>query len=213
MESFFTRSPDARWPKAGRLHIYALPPDGRVAEMATTYQDFLTARGLTTLSRQPARWLHLSVERVNHHIDELTGEQLTTLASALREHLAAVPAFVLQIGPALVATHTITLDAVPDQPWRDLRLAVRQAATQALGSNAVAPMTGHGRPHVTVAYCTDHVDIEPHLGALNHVRAGRVSFPVATAYLVAVEQHADAGIYTWEPVDAFPLAAEGQPAP
>jgi hypothetical protein len=206
MESFFTRSPEARWPKAGRLHIYALPRDDGVATMTAAYQDLLAARGLINLSRQPGRWLHLSVERFNRYLDELTDAQLAALTTALRRHVASVPAFTLQIGPALVAAHTITLDAVPDQPWRDLRSAVRQAAVEALGPDAIDPMAGHGRPHMSVSYATGHVDIEPHLGALNHVRAGRATFPVTTAHLLAVHQHADTGTYTWEPVDTAPLA-------
>lgn len=205
MKSLFSRSPTARWPKTGRLHVYALPPDDGLATMAAAYQHLLATRGLPNLSHQPGRWLHLSVERLNHYLDELTDTQLSALTTALREHVAAVPAFTLQIGPALVATHTITLDAVPDQPWRDLRSAVRHAAAEALGPDTIDPMTGHGRPHVTVAYATGHVDIEPHLGALNHVRAGRATFPISTAHLLAVHQHADTGTYTWEPVDTFRL--------
>ena len=207
MESFFTRSEGATWSRQGRLHVYALPPDDAVAAMATAYQDFLAARGLPNLSYQPARWLHLSVERFNIHLDDLTAAQRATLCTALRVHLAAVPAFTLQVGPALVATHAVTLDAVPDQPWRDLRLAVRRAATEALGPDAIAPMHQHGRPHVTVSYGVGHVDIEPHLGALNHVRAGRALFPVHVADLVAVHQHADIGTYTWEPVYRVSLGA------
>jgi hypothetical protein len=207
MESFFTRKPDATWPKAGRLHIYALPRSDAVAAIAAPYQDFITARGLPNLSLQPLQWLHLSVERFNVYLDELMPAQITTLREALKQHLAVVPAFDLQVGPALVATHTITLDAVPDEPWRDLRSAVRQAATEALGPDAVSSATGHGRPHVTISYSTGHLDIEPHLGALNHVRAGRATFPVTTAHLLAVHQHADAGTYSWRPIDTFPLRA------
>lgn len=83
MESFFTRHAHARWPKSGLLHVYVLPPDDAVATMATAYQDRLRERGLTNLSHQPGRWLHLSVERVNAHADELTSRQLTTLTEAL----------------------------------------------------------------------------------------------------------------------------------
>jgi hypothetical protein len=57
----------------------------------------------------------------------------------------------------------------------------------------------------TVAYSIGHVDIEPHLGGLNHIRAGRAPFPVHAADLVAVNQHADVGTYTWESVSRVSL--------
>ena len=213
MQSFFDRSSSARWPKVGRLHIYALPPDDHVAAMATAYQDLLHIRGVSNLSRQPAQWLHMTVERIDYYRDELDADRLAALRTALHEHVATVPAFELQIGPALVSLHSITLDAVPDQPWRDLRQAVRSAAIESLGPDADATMTGHGRPHVTTGFATGPVDIEPHLGALNHVRAGRAAFLVSTAHLVAVHQHVDTGTYTWEPVDTFPLATASSATP
>jgi hypothetical protein len=145
MQSFFDRSPSARWPKVGRLHIYALPPDDHVAIMASAYQDLLHTRGISNMSRQPDSWLHMTVERLDYYRDELDTDRLTALRTVLDEHVAMVPAFELQIGPCLFSLHSITLDAVPDQPWRNLRQAVRSAAVESLGPDAVAPMTGHGR--------------------------------------------------------------------
>src|SRR4051812_15437614 len=113
MESFFRRSPDATWTRQARLHIYALPTATAVATMAAAYQDFLSQRQLPNLSHQPGRWLHLSVEKFNAHLDDLTSAQQADLRAALQRHVAAVPAFTVQIGPALVADHTIPLDAVP----------------------------------------------------------------------------------------------------
>lgn len=71
--------------------------------MATAYQHLLDTRGLNNQSRQPSRWLHVSVERLNHYLDELTDRQLTALTAALGQHVAAIPAFTLQIGLALVS--------------------------------------------------------------------------------------------------------------
>ena len=145
MQSFFNRSPSARWPKVGRLHIYALPPDDHVAIMASAYQDLLHTRG--GIQHVPATRLVAphAVERLDYYRDELDTDRLTALRTVLDEHVAMVPAFELQIGPCLVSLHSITLDAVPDQPWRNLRQAVRSAAVESLGPDAVAPMTEHGR--------------------------------------------------------------------
>ncbi|GAB4060575.1 2'-5' RNA ligase family protein [Catellatospora paridis] len=205
MESFFTRTPQATWPRpTGRLHIYA-PVNAEVTAMAARYQGLLAARGLRELSRQPARWLHMSVEHLTRHLDELTPDQLETLTGELRARLATVPAFSLQVGPALVSAHSITLDAFPDQPWRQLRRAARSAAVASLGDDAVAQTSGPGQPHVTVSYCTGHVDIEPHLSALSALRVGRAELPVQAVHLAAVEQHVGSGTYTWTSVAQIPL--------
>lgn len=79
------------------------------------------------LSRQPASCLHMTIEMIQRYADDLTDDQLAGLGESLTVRVAAVPGFDLQVGPALVAAHPITVDAVPDQPWRQLRHAVRQA--------------------------------------------------------------------------------------
>ncbi|WP_433531329.1 2'-5' RNA ligase family protein [Micromonospora sp. CA-263727] len=186
------------------LHIYLVPPPS-VGVMASAFQDLLAARGVPHLSRQPVQWLHATVARFNRCLADLTGADVAALCEALRLSITEVPAFRWQIGPALASLHSITLDAAPDQPWRDLREVVRATAVEVLGEDVVAPLTGPGRPHVTVSFCTGPVAIEPHLGALAHVRAGRAQWQVSTAHLVAVHQHADAGTYSWESIASFPL--------
>jgi 2'-5' RNA ligase len=207
VQSFFATVPAARWRRPhGLLHLYALPgPD--VAEMAQAYQQVLAARAVTGLSRQPAGHLHMTVEQLLVYADELPDDRLEQLQAALAAHVAQVPAFTLTIGPALVSVHSITLDAVPDEPWRVLRRAVRAAVTETLGPDAIPPMTGPGRPHITLGYATQQLNIEPHLGALNHVRLDRAVLRVDEIVLLAVDQDTDAGVYTWPGVLAkLPLA-------
>lgn len=208
MRSFFETVPAARWPRSqGRLHVYAVA-DGAVAEMAATFQQLLAERGVTGLSRQPAAYLHMTIEMIQRYVEDLTEDQLTGLRTALTARIAGVPAFDLQVGPALVAAHSITLDAVPDQPWRQLRHAVRQAAVDALGADAVKPLAGPGRPHVTFGYAVTDVDIEPHLGALNNCRLGRATMPIEQVQLLAVDQNPSVGVYTWPaPLAVLPLGA------
>ena len=75
------------------------------------------------------------------HGDLLDPDRLTASRTALHEHVAAALEFELQIGPALVSPDSITLGAVPDQPWRELCQAVRSAAIEWPAPDAVAPMT------------------------------------------------------------------------
>lgn len=208
MKSFFTRNPNATWARQGLLHVYLLPGD-EVAALAAAYQNRLAERGVTDLPPIPQRWLHITVEKINVHADDLPQDSRTALINALRTELATVPTFNAQVGPHLVGQHAVELDVVPDEPWRVLRQAVRKAATAALGDNAVAPVAGPGRPHIALAYATGNVDLEPHLGALNHVRAGRAEMRVEAAELVAVRQEPDLGLYSWDPIERIPL---GPPA-
>jgi len=208
MQSFFEAVPAAKWVRStGRLHVYAVA-GGEVAAMAEGYQRLLAERGVAGLSRQPASYLHLTVELIQRYVDELTGDQLEQLVAALAGRIAAVPAFDMQIGPALVALHSITLDAVPDQPWQLLRRSVREAIVAVLGEDAVAPLAGPGRPHITLGYAVGDVDIDPHLSALNNCRLGRAVMPIERVYLVAVDQDPVAGVYIWPaPLAALPLGA------
>lgn len=204
MESFFERSSTARWQRDGVLHIYLVAPPA-VTLLAEAYQQALADRAVSNLPPQPPKWLHMTVERFNQHRDDLDDLRLTALCNSLRAELAEVPAFSLQVGPALPSAYSISLDAVPDEPWLRLRHTVRRAAVTALGETAVNPLGTGGRPHVTIAFCTGPVAIEPHLSALNHVREGRAEWTVAAAHLVAVHQHADAGTYSWDTLAEIPL--------
>jgi 2'-5' RNA ligase len=206
MQSFFSRVPAARWPSPfGRLHVYAFAGP-EVTTLTQAYQRLLAERGVTGLSRQPAPFLHLTVEMLLPHVDDLTGEQLGRLRDALAEQIAALPAFELQVGPALLSLYSITLDAVPDEPWQQLRQAVRTAATAALGDDAVPPQTRSSQPHVTIGYATGDTDIGPHVSALNDLRLPRAVLTVDEVHLVAVDQDPAAGIYTWPaPLATFPL--------
>jgi hypothetical protein len=195
MKSFFE---SMTWPRSrGRLHVYALA-NAPVAAMARAYHEVLADRGVTAnLPRQPDEFLHVTIEQIQRYVDDMTADELGTLTAALTEHIGAVPAFDLTVGPIGVEHHAIGLDAVPDEPWQRLRQAVRAAAVEALGEDAVKPMHGPGAPHVSVSYATGEVDIMPHLRDLLRVRPGRATLPVDEVHLVAVEQDPAAGVYSW----------------
>ena len=203
MKSFFE---SWTWPRPrGRLHVYALA-NPAVAAMADAYHGVLADGGVTGLARQPDEFLHVTIEQVQRYTEDLTGDQLTTLISTLGKHIAAVPAFDLTVGPALVYTHAITLDAVPDEPWQQLRRAVRDAATEAFGADALRPMDSPGAPHITISYATADIDVESHLHAFYGGRFGRATLPVNEVLLLAVDQDPVAGVYSWpDPIAAFPL--------
>jgi 2'-5' RNA ligase len=205
VESFFQTVPAARWPRPnGRLHVYLLP-DGATADYAEGYQQAVAAAGVAGLAFQPREWLHMTVQMLDRYIDDLTQEQLGALSSELRARLAGVAPFDLSVGPALVSSTSITLDATPDEPWRQLCQAVRAAAVASIGEDAVAPQSGHGRPHVTLAYATEHVDADKLYGPLNHHRAGRVTLRAGHAPLLAVHQDLARGVFTWDTIDTIPL--------
>jgi hypothetical protein len=192
MKSFFEAM---TWPRSrGRLHVYAFG-NAPVVAMADAYHQALGERGAAGLRRQPAEFLHVTIEQIQRYEDDLTDDQLQDLSAALAKQVAAVPAFDLTVGPAWMAQSAIGLDAVPDEPWRQLRRAVRDAAVRALGDDAVKPMDSPGAPHLTISYATEEVDVEPQV--LHRVRAGRATLPVNEVYLVAVDQDPVAGVYSW----------------
>lgn len=197
MESFFD-TPAARWDRLDqRLHVYVLPNES-VAEYAELFQREITSRGIDGLSIQHRPWLHMTIQIINRHADELGAGELENLTSALDDAVSTVDAFGLTAGPALAGGTAITLDATPDQPWRQLRTAVRAAATVALGPAAVPPLNAPGRPHITLGYAQKALDIQPHLGWLAHRRHGRALMSVERVHLVSVTQDPQKGLFTWE---------------
>lgn len=192
VKSFFE---SMTWPRSrGRLHVYAFA-NASVVTMADAYHRMLGEFGAAGLRRQPDEFLHVTIEQIQRYEDDLTDDQLQDLSTALAKQVATVPAFELTVGPALMGRAAIGFDAVPDEPWQQLRRAVRDAAVELLGDDAVKPMVGPGAPHITISYATEPVDLEPHV--LHRVRAGRATLPVNEVYLVAVDQDPAAGVYSW----------------
>jgi hypothetical protein len=202
MRSFFASN---TWPRSsGRLHVYAFA-NAPVGELAAAYHRVLTANGVTGLPAQPAAFLHVTIEQVQRYVDDLTPAELAALSAALGKHIAAVPAFDLTVGPALVTSRGILLDAVPDEPWSHLRQAVRAAAVETFGDDAVRPMSHPGAPHCTIAYATGPGAVDPE-DILLQARPGRAVLPVTEVHLVAVTQDPAAAAYSWpDPLATFPL--------
>jgi len=193
----------------GCLHLYVLP-NRQVRDMAVAYQQVFDQRGIDGLSRQPADHLHITVQKLLVWRHDLADEQVKALADTLRIHVARVPAWTAQVGPALVAGTSIGLDVTPDQPWQQLRQAVRAAVTESLGEQALPRDGGAGRPHISLGYGLTDFDIDPHLAAINGLRLGRADLTIDRVVLVAVDQDRTAGAYTWPtPLAELPLAAAG----
>lgn len=189
MKSFFD---SMTWPRsAGRLHVYAFA-NPAVARMADAYHEVIDRPGLP---RQPDEFLHVTIEQIQRYADDLPAEQIAALVAALAKHIAAVPAFDLTIGPALLTYSAVGFDAVPDEPWAQLRQAVRTAAVETFGDDGVKPMHGPGAPHITLAYATREVEFDSL--TLLKVRAGRATLPVNEVHLVAVTQNPATGVYSW----------------
>lgn len=142
----------------GRPHVYLLPDEATV-DYAVHYQDLLA--DVDDLPVQPRAWLHMTVENFNRRTDNLTATQVQRLSLALADQLARVDPFDHTIGPALASHTSIALDATLDQPWHQVRAAVRTATADVLGPDAMQPMSRPGRPHITLAYATGHVDVDP----------------------------------------------------
>lgn len=204
MKRFFD-TPPAEWASPrGKLHVYAVPP-APVQELAAEYHAAMR-RHPRLVSIQPPQWLHMTVQLIDVHQADVEPCVLDKLAAVLRTELAGVPVFHLTMGPAVIGVHGITLRTPPPaDEFTALVQHTRTAITDVLGDAAVAPGGANQNPHASLGYGVAAGDSDPLIRDLNDLWRAPVTFAVDEVQLVAVDQDATAGIYTWTTLATIPL--------
>jgi 2'-5' RNA ligase len=188
------------WSVGRRFYTWHLTfeeqPD--VHRLAGAYRDGLQdVPGLTLI---PDQWLHLTMQGINF-VDDVDDKTVQAIVDAATARLAVLPAFDIEIGPAVVDPEAILLRVHPDGPVRAVRDAIRAAIGEVLTE---VPERAEGfTPHVSVAYSSDDGPTGPVAGAL-----ARVDIPSATARITSAELivlHRDNLMYEWQPYAQVPL--------
>ncbi|MFI6274363.1 2'-5' RNA ligase family protein [Streptomyces sp. NPDC050988] len=189
------------WSVGRRFYTWHLTFEGQddVHRLAAEYRSALAPLG-DALTPIPDQWLHLTMQGIGF-VGEAKETDVLAITDAARARLAAVPAFDLQLGPAVLDPEAVLLHVEPDGPVRAVRGAIREAIADVLGE---APEKAEGfTPHVSVAYSAGDGPAEPIAQALSELAPTPAAARISTAELIVI--HRDNQMYEWESFAKIPL--------
>jgi hypothetical protein len=146
------------------------------------------------------RWLHLTMQGIGF-ADVVPDEQLQRIAVAAQEATRGMASVDITLPAPEVGTEGVFF---PVDPWVELqgvRLAVRSAVVDVLGSAEGAAETFW--PHISVAYCHAEAPTEPVLRAVEAIAAPVVRAAVSHVDLILLGR--DQRRYQWETVARLTL--------
>ncbi|MFB6724849.1 2'-5' RNA ligase family protein [Kribbella sp. NPDC056345] len=193
--------------KRGKLHVYVVAPE-QVRQYVDDYHAMMR-RHTGLISVQPREFLHVTVQLLEAHADDVSAADIAALGAALRAELENLPTFELTLGPPVIGVHSLGLRSSGIVPaFTELVRHTRAAAEKILGPQALHDGGALQRPHASLGYGLADGDSDPLIGELNALNFDRdpVRFTVDQVELLAVDQDATAGVYTWSKLNEIELA-------
>ena len=189
------------WSVGRRFYTWHLTFEGQedVHRLAAEYRDALAPLG-NVLTPIPDQWLHLTMQGIGF-VGEAKEQDVQAIVDAAGPRLAAIPAFDVRLGPAVLDPEAILLHVHPDGPVRSVRNAIRDAIGAVLGE---VPEKADGfTPHVSVAYSASDSPAGPVARVLDGLNLTPAHARVSSAELIVI--HRDNRMYEWETFAAVPL--------
>ncbi|MFD8915004.1 2'-5' RNA ligase family protein [Streptomyces sp. NPDC059575] len=189
------------WNVGRRFYTWHLTFEGQkdVQRLAAEYRSALAPFG-DALTLVPDPWLHLTMQGIGF-VGEVREQDVRAIVDAAGEHLAAIPAFDVQVGPHVPDPEAILLHVHPDGPVHAVRNAIRSAIGDVLPE---VPENADGfTPHVSVAYSASDGPAGPVFEALDEGGFAPAQARIAGADLIVI--HRDNRMYEWEPFASVPL--------
>ncbi|MEU6071300.1 MULTISPECIES: 2'-5' RNA ligase family protein [Streptomyces] len=170
-----------------------------VHRLAAEYRAALAPLG-DAFTPIPDQWLHLTMQGIGF-VGESKEKDVDSIVAAAGERLADIPAFDVEIGPAVMDPEAILLHVHPDEPVRQVRNSIRAAIGDVLGE---APERAEGFiPHVSVAYSAADGPAAPVAAALAGLDFTPARARITSAELIVL--HRDRQMYEWETFAKVPL--------
>lgn len=154
------------------------------------------------LDMVPREWRHLTIQGVGF-ADEVAEGQVDAIATELERALSRVPAARVQFGPLAIHQEALVLPAVPQEPVREVRSAIRSAIATELGGDQLDGGEDGYKPHVTIAYNSIDRDVPPKIA--NCATAAFQRADVTLRAVDLVEMNRDNGMYEWRSRRRLPL--------
>lgn len=201
MENFFV--PKKIWQGGGPFpHALVLLSEyPEFCEYARAHHELLSEYG-DKLGVIPEQWLHSTVQGIHHAIDD---GQLDKLRGALRDELASIEPFQVQLGPVWPGVTALTVAVYPEDGMAALNDHVRTAMEKVPGISLRA-REARFWAHASVAYARADFPDRDLNRALRALRPPRVDITIDRVHLVNQYQHPDLGYYTWDVVEEVPFS-------
>ncbi|MFC8708912.1 2'-5' RNA ligase family protein [Streptomyces sp. NPDC057197] len=200
MENFFV--PSKIWQGGGPYpHILVLLSNyPEFCDYARAHHELLAeySDGLGVI---PEEWLHSTVQGIHHAVDE---KQLAQLRSSVRDELAGVQPFRVQLGPVWPGVTAVTVAVYPEDGMAALNERARTAAERVPGLS-LREKEVRFWAHATLAYARDDFSSRELNRALRALRPPRVEVEIDRVHLVNQYQHPDRGYYTWDVIEEIRL--------
>ncbi|MBV6695694.1 2'-5' RNA ligase family protein [Kitasatospora aureofaciens] len=200
MENFFV--PGKIWKDGG--------PFPHVLVLLSEYEEFREyarahAELLSQYSEQigviPEEWLHSTVQGIHHALD---AEQLAQLRGTLRDELAGIQPFRVQLGPVWPGITAVTVAVYPEDGMAALNDRARTAAEKVPGIS-LREKEARFWAHASLAYARSDFSGRDLNRALRALRPPRVDITIDRVHFVNQYQHPDLGYYTWDVVEELRL--------
>ncbi|TXR57637.1 2'-5' RNA ligase family protein [Quadrisphaera setariae] len=167
--------------------------------LAAAHAPLLDVPGLDVV---PAPWLHLTVHGVAF-TDEVDDDDVDRVVAAARTRLAALEAFDVQLGPAVLHGGGALLPAAPAEPFHALQRELRAAVADVLGPDRVEGDGAGFRPHVSLAYSNRAWDATALAERVRAVEPAVARVRVSEAQLIRLGR--DEHLYRWDAAHPAPL--------
>ncbi|MFI1312400.1 2'-5' RNA ligase family protein [Streptomyces albidoflavus] len=201
MENFFV--PTKIWQGGGPFpHVLVLLgeyPEFR--KYARAHHELLSEYG-DKLGVIPEQWLHSTVQGIHHSID---GGQLDKLRSTLRDELAGMKPFRVQLGPVWPGVTAVTVAVYPEDGMAELNGRVRTAMEKVPGVS-LREKEARFWAHASLTYARTDFSDRGLNRALRSLRPPRVDITIDRVHLVNQYQRPDLGYYTWGVVEEVPFS-------
>ncbi|QHC18889.1 hypothetical protein GR131_27550 [Streptomyces sp. GF20] len=196
MENFFT--PKKIWQGGGPFpHVLVLLSEyPEFREYARAHHELLSEYG-DMLGVIPQEWLHSTVQGIHHAIDD---GQLHQLRGTLRDELAGMEPFRVQLGPVWPGVTAVTVAVYPEDGMAELNSRVRTAMEKVPGITLRAPELRFWA-HASLAYARQDFADRKLNRALRALRPPRVDITIDRVHLVNQYQRPDLGYYRWDVVE------------
>jgi 2'-5' RNA ligase len=187
-------------------HIYAchfiLDDQPRLRALVAEYQE--ATRTLPMLDPIPARWLHLTTQRIGF-VDEVGPEEIEAVHQGIADELQRLKQPTVTFERPRVTPEAIVLMARPAEPLYEVRRRIHRAVAAVLGDDRAAPLPEPEdfMPHVSTSYVNADSSAAPITAALEDVEAEPVTVTFAKADLL--EFHRDQRMYEWTSATPVPF--------
>ncbi|GAB2653949.1 hypothetical protein GCM10009743_33030 [Kribbella swartbergensis] len=145
----------------------------------------------------PRRWLHLTVQGVDH-VHAVDTPEVDAVITATRARLAAMRPITVEFERAVVWPEAIVLPAQPSARIEPVTSAIRSAVRDVLGDERFADFPDGSRPHVSLAYSCASGSADAVAAAVDRVSAPPISVDIESVALT--ELNRDHGMYRWRTI-------------